>query len=93
MGVDGIYIICKDGTQMRRLVEMDASLHKEDLGLWSNEMSTASWSPDGKWLVYHRMTAAGPAIYKVNVESGIETEIFQGGVYPDWRWDLAPASE
>jgi dipeptidyl aminopeptidase/acylaminoacyl peptidase len=88
--LDGIYIVHKDGTQTHKLVELD-SHRKPGVGLgWSKELPAPSWSPDGKWLVYHRMTSVGPAIYKVNVESAIETEIFQGGIYPDWRWDLVP---
>ena len=41
----------------------------------------ASWSPDGAWLVYGRRT-----IYKINVETGEEYELYQGGNHPNWRW-------
>jgi len=95
--LDGIYVVRKEGTETHRVVDIDSrseSYPGTSVGIgWLIGFPTPSWSPDGKWLVYHRMTTAGSAIYKVNVESGVETEIFQGGVYPDWRWDLAPASE
>jgi hypothetical protein len=55
----------------------------------------ASWSPDGKWLVYHRWTGTDyytgtnpdyNAIYILNLETGEETKILDGGMYPYWRW-------
>ncbi len=96
IGVDGIYIVRKDGSQKRQIVAIDEkemSPRPGDTGLWERKF-TVSWSPDGLWLVYHRLNPAGPAsIYKVNVESGVETEIFQGGAYPDWRWDTASIEE
>ncbi len=58
-----------------------------------------SWSPDGKWLVYHRWTGTKyetgvdpyyNAIYKLNIETGEEIKILDGGMYPYWRW---PAEE
>jgi hypothetical protein len=94
--MDGIYIVHKDGTQTRKVVDVDArseSYPGTSQGDWYVGLPAPSWSPDGKWLVYHRMTAAGPVICKVNVESGVETEVFQGGMYPDWRWDLDSAGE
>ncbi len=91
-GIDGIYIVRKDGSEMRRLVEIDA-FHRKGLGLWSGRVSIASWSPDGEWLVYDWLSPDGPIICKVNVESGVETEIFQGGIYPDWRWDSDSTGE
>jgi len=91
--LDGIYIVRRDGTRSRKLVELD-SRRENDAGLgWSDSLPTPSWSPDGKWLVYHRLTSTGPFIYKVSVESGIEIEIFEGGMYPDWRWDMLSTGE
>jgi hypothetical protein len=90
--MDGIYVVRKDGSQKRKVVDVDARAesYPNTSGLdWYHGLPTPSWSPDGEWLVYHRMTSSGrPVIYKANVASGIEVEIFQGGTYPDWRWDL-----
>jgi hypothetical protein len=85
--LDGIYIVRKDGTQTRRVVELDVSSHHGTEPDWSGNVPAPSWSPDGKWLIYHRETFTDSVIYKVNVGSGAETEIFRGGEYPDWRWD------
>ncbi|MBN2118128.1 MAG: PD40 domain-containing protein [Anaerolineales bacterium] len=56
-----------------------------------------SWSPDGKWLVYHKWvgtdynTGIDPSsntIYKLDIETGEETEIIDHGMYPSWRWPV-----
>jgi Tol biopolymer transport system component len=48
-----------------------------------------TWSPDSKWLVYHRCVRENPpisdcTIYKVNIETGIEVKLAEGGVFPSW---------
>ena len=88
--LDGIYVVNRDGSQSRMIVEVDSRREPCDGYGWSNGLPAASWSPDGKWLVYHRLTADGPIIFKASVESGEEIEIFRGGTYPDWRWDKVP---
>ncbi len=56
-----------------------------------------SWSPDGEWLVYHKCTvpveigasctyAEDYAIFIVNVATGEETLLIEGGLNPYWRW-------
>lgn len=55
-----------------------------------------SWSPDSQWLVYHKCTAQSDSnsycgsiddysIFKVNVETGEEIKIIDGGLNPYWR--------
>ena len=91
--LNGVYIVRKDGTEVRKLVDIDSrseSYPNTSQGIgWYGGLPAPSWSPDGKWIVYHRMISDGPAIYKVNVESGEEIGIFKGGIYPNWRWDVA----
>jgi hypothetical protein len=88
-GVDGIYIVRKDGTDRRLVGGMTVSRNQQEFGLWSDITPTAAWSPDGEWLVYSRLTPHSAVISKVNVETGEEIELFDGGMYPNWRWDLA----
>ncbi len=89
--LDGIYVVRKDGTQTRKVVKLDASSHHDAELDWSGDIPTPSWSPDGKWLIYHRENFTDSVIYKVNVGSGAETEIFRGGAYPDWKWNAPPS--
>jgi hypothetical protein len=71
---DGLYIVRRDGTEPRKV------LAEPRVGL-------ATWSPDGEWLAYDRPTGEGnQAIYKVNLTSGEEVEIFRGGFNPNWSW-------
>ena len=48
------------------------------------------WSPDGKWLIYHRCDGYScvvdeNAIYKVEISTGKEEKVIDGGAFPDWR--------
>ena len=93
-GSDGIYIVRKDGTEAQRVVEAAASWRNpEDFGLWANEMPVAAWSPDGQWLVYDRLDSDTRRIFEVSVETGEEIEVFRGGLWPNWRWDLDTPSD
>jgi hypothetical protein len=89
-GADGIYIVRKDGSESRRVIEIAASLNPEEEGLWTNDMPVAAWSPDGRWLIYSIARPHIADIYKVNLESGEVIKVFEGGLYPNWRWGLAP---
>jgi Tol biopolymer transport system component len=71
---DGLYIARKDGSDTRRVLE-------------SSRARLASWSPDGEWLVYDRPTGEGnQGIYKLNLTTGEEVEIYRGGFNPNWSW-------
>jgi hypothetical protein len=87
-GSDGIYVVRRDGTQLRRVVDLHVPPEEQDRYVWKSEMTAAAWSPDGEWLIYHRITPNGPTIFKTRVETGEEIEVFQGGMFPHWRWDM-----
>ncbi|MFH2103009.1 MAG: hypothetical protein ABIJ39_06590 [Chloroflexota bacterium] len=103
-GRDGIYVVnVSDETELRRVLlypnpfdERDPTYAGRDYWEIPPEVS---WSPDGQWLVYHRwhgtdyFTGVYPeysSIYKLNVETGEEIKIIDGGMYPSWRWPAQP---
>jgi hypothetical protein len=103
-GKDGIYIAnILIQSETRRVVEYTNPYEFENdptysAGEYYRISPEASWSPDGKWLVYHRWigtdyyTGTNPdynAIYILNLETGEETKILDGGMYPYWRWPAA----
>ncbi|MGC8960793.1 MAG: TolB family protein [Chloroflexia bacterium] len=87
----GIYIVARDGSRKRKV----ASCHFANCDDWIAWPPAPSWSPDGQWLVYHRCMvspctdgteAVHYSIFKVNVETGEEVKIVDGGLNPYWRW-------
>lgn len=85
-GADGIYIVHKDGTESQRVLEYCARCQETPSGLtWNDWPPLPEWSPDGKWLVYHREERGKYAIYKLNLETREEVLIVEGGLNPDWR--------
>jgi hypothetical protein len=62
----------------------------------SNYPPEPAWSPDGEWLVYHRLVREVNgmsipdyyAIFKLNIETGEEIKIIEGGMYPYWKWPV-----
>jgi Tol biopolymer transport system component len=99
-GVDGIYLVRPTGTDQRLLVEY---LNPEGDGrpAYSGDWPPlASWSPNSGHLVYHKCILERRkradcrllddyAIFKVNVETGEEIKILDGGLNPYWRWKPA----
>ncbi len=95
-GVDGIYIARNDGTDNRRIVYYE---NPEFVGGdWISGMdwpTKPAWSPDGNWIVYHKCVINEPqsdcmnledfVIFKVNVHTGEEVKIIEGGLNPYWR--------
>jgi hypothetical protein len=100
-GKDGIYVfnVLTQSEPQRAVLYTNPYEFKNDptysAGEYYRISPEASWSPDGKWLVYHRWLGtdyytgtdpASSAIYKLNLETGEETKIIDGGMYPYWRW-------
>jgi hypothetical protein len=97
-GYDGIYIAQTNGTNVHRVFTSD------HVGLTSRASvgpsgtfppPWPSWSPDGKWLVFHMCDGAPYCqteigIYKVNVETGEIVKILDHGIFPSWRWPVQP---
>ena len=89
---DGIYLLRPDGSERHRVVE-------ERVTKWLDCPPAASWSPDSKWIAYHRCMNIDPdrcmnraeynSIFKLNIETLEEVLLVEGGLYPYWR--LVPA--
>jgi hypothetical protein len=87
--LDGIYVMASDGSQPHRLVEYDATSDIDEHRFYPTPPAP-HWSPDGRWLIYHKITSASRdrtdyGIFKVEVASSTEIKIVDGGAYPFWR--------
>lgn len=106
-GTDGIYIVnvVKNTSPQRVVLYLDP-VDKRDYtyraGAPGKLPPEVSWSPDGKWLVYHKWQGTNGdtggdakynAIYKLNIETGEEIKIIDGGMYPSWRWPAEQPGE
>jgi hypothetical protein len=97
-GLDGIYIVNVLGDeQTARVIEYRnpvGDIYPTYHGINQIPPPEPSWSPDGKWLSYHRLTVedngsdfpAYHSIFVVNIETHQEVLIAKGGMYPSWRW-------
>ena len=91
--IDGIDIMAADSSQNNRLIEYDTRRDSTDGVKFATASPAPRWSPCGDWLVYHKCTnpegickyASDFSIFKVNVTTGEEIKILDGGVYPYWR--------
>ena len=87
LGNDGIYVANADGSANKLIVRID-------LGnpYFASLDPYPFWSPDGKTLIYHKCIVADCidrnlsdySIFKVDVNSGVEQKIIDGGLYPVW---------
>ncbi len=91
-GYDGLYVARWDGSQKRRVLPCTTQESMEDIwgwegpAIWWKWPPRPDWSPDGKWLIYHRREGEGYNIYKLNVATGEEELLIRDGVHPQWRW-------
>jgi len=92
IGLDGLYVMDLNNAEStpRQVVDRPFFDPSEGGSPWSL-VTTTSWSPDGKWLVYHRCNMAkvctweDSQIYKVPSNGGKEELILNRGEYPSWR--------
>lgn len=91
MADDGLYVLSvpAEDAQPQRIIELPNSTARSQR--WP---AAPSWSPDGQWLVYHRCSedcsyrftgVESFDIFKVNVETGEEVLLVEGGLNPYWR--------
>jgi hypothetical protein len=104
-GVDGIYRvdISKDAEPIRVVLFHNPAGYIHPTYSHINQLPPpeAAWSPDGRWLVYHRLTEVDHdgsdlpnfhSIFKLNIETGEEIKIIDNGIYPYWRWPIEETS-
>jgi Tol biopolymer transport system component len=88
---NGIYLMNADGTAQRQLINRGLGDPRPGVQIVSTLISIPRWSSDGQWIVYHRCDTSATClvnkntIYKVNVETGQEIKIVDGGGYPCWK--------
>jgi len=94
---DGIYLTQFDGSASRRVVDYDsyqlAAPIPVESNVWRDWPPYPEWSPDGRQLVYHLWENGQYNIHKLNLETGDDTIIFEGGLYPHWRWSSSASSD
>jgi hypothetical protein len=104
-GADGVYVINNaEGETPNCLVPLEKPdpdykyLVYDYIPMIGYYPPIASWSPDGKWVVYHVYSQimdganldVDYSIFKVNVETGETFKIVDGGYSPYWRWPAQP---
>ena len=101
--LDGIWLMRADGADRRQVVDWTAYWPEPWTWRWDGYYdpegwpARPEWSPDGKWIVYHRLVGQANgqqkfAIFKMNVETGEEVKVVDDGINPHWRWDTPVAA-
>lgn len=94
-GVDGIYVIgIAPNAKPRRVVTLESREKYFRLYNDGQYPPVVSWSPDGKWLVYHAENEHPKgetidyyySIFKVNLETGEVIKLLESGMFPYWIW-------
>ena len=80
---DGLYLMRRDGSEERRLLEIDPWWNAEHATL---EPLRASWSSDGHWIVYNKRVYRDETyhqdIYKLNIDTRKEVKLAENGLNP-----------
>jgi hypothetical protein len=85
-GAEGLYISDGEGKTIRKAVDLTVYYPVEDGKIvWDEWPPMAVWSPDGRFLLYHRRNGGTYEIAKSEIATQTETVLYQGGMYPDWR--------
>ncbi len=88
---DGIYVMDRNGENMNELIHFRAVLHESRN--YYEIPTMPEWSPDGKWLVYHKCitqdglceTSDDFQIFKLSIANGSEILLIEQGLNPSWR--------
>lgn len=95
--IDGIYLIERNGTRRQKLIQYNAkaSSNIDGPARFERMPPKPRWSPDGKWLIYHKCNSSYPksscnriddySIYRLSIADGHEEKIVERGLNPFWR--------
>ena len=88
LGLDGLYVVSADGQGNKQLVNQPFFTPWRAGSPW-DPTPQPRWSPDGKFLIYHRCDndeicmTKDAKIYKIPSEGGVE-ELIVSGKYSSW---------
>jgi hypothetical protein len=83
---NSLFISNSDGSEQKSILTFSPPFSDYSNGL----TPIPFWSPDGKWILYHKcintecIQRKDFDIFKVNVETGEEVLIVKAGLYPTW---------
>lgn len=89
LGMDGLYVISAEGQGNKKVVYQPFFSPWEGPSPW-HPTTFPQWSPDGKYIVYHRCSTEDlcrweeAQIYRISSAGGPEILIHLGGKYPSW---------
>ena len=85
-GAEGLYIADGEGQSIQKAVDLTGYYPVVDGSIdWDEWPPMAVWSPDGRFLLFHRRNGGTYELVKFEIATKVETVIYQGGMYPDWR--------
>jgi Tol biopolymer transport system component len=85
-GPRGVYFANADGTSVRNVIDLTGYYPvTDDAIVWGDWPPIAVWSPDGRFLLYHRIDGKIYDLVKFEIATGKETILYHGGMYPDWK--------
>ena len=74
-----IWLLKADSSQVYQLTAEPETIHERP-----------SWSPDGRYLIFHRyplkIAQIAPKIFAINIATGELEEIVEAGHRPSWIW-------
>jgi hypothetical protein len=90
---DGIYIYDIELAETKRVLPYDARWSIDDTLIYQSVPPAPRWSPDGDSLIYHKCVQESRSchdifdynVFILDVASGMESLLVEGGVYPYWR--------